>query len=210
MADYRSDEEQVELLQRWWRDNGTSLLISIAVVVAGVIGWRAWQDSRADAAMQAAALYANFTQALAADDAESRETARFVAEQLRAEHGDSGYALLAALQLARRALEDGDLVTAQAELRSVIDADATPTLTALARVRLARVLYEQDRLDDALAELARVDDPGLAVEAGELRGDILLAKGDVAGAEAAYAAALQAAGEPGSRPLLKQKLDALR
>ncbi len=209
MADYRSDEEQIELLRRWWRENGTSLLIAIAVVVAGVIGWRSWQASRSTEQAEAAKAYESLVQALASEDAEARETARYLADQLTAEHPDSGYTLLAALQLAHQAVQDGNYVTAQAELERVVDADVQPALTELARLRLARVHYQQDRLDDALGQLARVTQPGLTALARELEGDVRNAQGDPDAARAAYRAALAALEDPDGHPYLKQKLNSV-
>lgn len=209
MADYRSDEEQIELLRRWWRENGTGLLITIAVVVAGVIGWRSWQASKAEDQAEAAQIYESLVQALASDDSEAQETARYLADQLTAEHGDSGYVSLAALQLAAHAVKEGNYVTAEAELQRVIEADSQAALTELARLRLARVHYQQDRLDDALADLTQVTHPGLTALARELEGDVRKAQGDIDAAKVAYSAALAALDNPDEHPYLKQKLNAV-
>ena len=46
MEDYRTEEEQIEALKRWWSENGKSIVIGIALAGASVFGWRAWQDQQ--------------------------------------------------------------------------------------------------------------------------------------------------------------------
>ena len=43
MESYRTEEEQVEALRRWWNENGRSTLFVIVVVLAGTFGWQGWQ-----------------------------------------------------------------------------------------------------------------------------------------------------------------------
>jgi len=46
MAELRTDEEQVEAIKQWWKNNGSSLLIGIGAALAIAFGWQAWQTSR--------------------------------------------------------------------------------------------------------------------------------------------------------------------
>ena len=45
MAELRSEEEQLDAIKRWWKSNGTSLIIGVVVAAAGVFAWKAWQNS---------------------------------------------------------------------------------------------------------------------------------------------------------------------
>ena len=38
MTDLRTDEEQAEIIKKWWSENGTSLVSTVAVAIAGVVG----------------------------------------------------------------------------------------------------------------------------------------------------------------------------
>ena len=42
MAELRTEEEQLEAIKRWWKENGTSLIAGVAIAAAGVFGWNAW------------------------------------------------------------------------------------------------------------------------------------------------------------------------
>ena len=43
MADHLTDEEQVEALKKWWRENGKSVVGGVVLGLALVGGWRGWQ-----------------------------------------------------------------------------------------------------------------------------------------------------------------------
>ena len=43
---YRTEEEQVEALKAWWRENGKSTVVAIAMAVMGVFGWQGWQKQQ--------------------------------------------------------------------------------------------------------------------------------------------------------------------
>ncbi len=75
-----------------------------------------------------------------------------------------------------------------------------PQLRLLARVRIARVQITENNADAALKTLEGAEPGGFAARFDEVRGDALLAKGDRAGALAAWRKAEAAAGGKGDRP----------
>lgn len=82
------------------------------------------------------------------------------------------------------------------------DAALKPLLT----FRVARLQAEQGQFDDALTQLTSIQEKSWAGRVAELRGDILMRKGDSAAAYAAYTEAQQA--EDASQTL-QMKLDDL-
>ncbi|HNJ74765.1 MAG TPA: tetratricopeptide repeat protein, partial [Pseudomonadales bacterium] len=79
---------------------------------------------------------------------------------------------------------------------------------AISRLRLAQLKLAQKQFDAALAQLDLVSDGAFEVREAELRGDVLMAKGDAAGAVAAYTRALAAtAVDDPLRGLTEMKLD---
>ena len=94
MAEYLSDEEQVEALKRWWKENGTSIIAGLVIGLGGVFGWQAWgnyQDRTGKAASQ------SFNQMLNAVTLGDLESSGKQAELLRLEHEGTNYAIFAAL-----------------------------------------------------------------------------------------------------------------
>ena len=39
-----SDEEQLEVLKNWWKENGQSIVIAIALAFFGIFGLQAWNE----------------------------------------------------------------------------------------------------------------------------------------------------------------------
>jgi predicted negative regulator of RcsB-dependent stress response len=70
-------------------------------------------------------------------------------------------------------------------------------LRQVARLRLARVLIDQGKPDDAIKLLSEATPGSFAGRYHEVHGDALYAKKDVSGAIAEYKAALDAADEGG-------------
>jgi len=101
VADYLTDEEQLDRLKNWWQENGTSMVVAAVLAVGGIAGWR-WYDSAQVTQMQAASeAYESFL--AATGDARTEMAAR-----LDAEFGETSYATFALLHQARGAAESGE------------------------------------------------------------------------------------------------------
>lgn len=209
-----SEEEQVERLRKWWAENGVSLVISIVIGVAALMGWRHWQGWEKQEAAAASAVYETMMNAVqrarsAPDSTADAELARLRAEELIAQYPNSTYAGFARLLLARLAVEAGDLAGAEAQLQAVLDAPATDELGLTARVRLARVLVQSGELDRAYALVAEPVADAFKAQALEIQGDVLRRQDDIAGARDAYSAALELMDASEYRELVQMKLDDL-
>ncbi len=215
MDTYRTEDEQVEALKKWWKENGRSTILGIVVAVALAGGWRSWQSWQVDQSNSASEIYHSLLEAdaLAVNNESQRSTAVFLAGQLREEHARTGYGHLAALFLARYAAEAGSWEEAEAQLQWLLSKKPEAALATQARLRLAQVLLATERYDQALAQLKLEVAPGYEALAEELRGDILLAKGDSQAALSAFVAAqaIQAANRrAGSNVLLDMKIQHIR
>ncbi len=212
MEAYKTEEEQLEQLKNWFRENGRSLLLGGAVALALVFGWRGWQSHQTTQAETASAQFQNLLEAVrqleqAAPSAEQATTASTLADGLKRDFPKSAYAQLAALLKAQQAVTAGDLAQAEQELNWVLAQKPSVEIAALTRLRLARVLLADGKPDDALAQLRDGGSYAFAYE--QVRGDILQSKGDIAGARAAYERSKTLASamkEPMSDPLLDLKL----
>lgn len=208
MAEFRSDEEQFDLVRSWWKDNGTQLLWGLAIVAAIVAGYRAYTSHVEEQAALASTRYDQFVDAFGKTDEGAAATRDFVLTQLKDEHADSGYVALAVFFDTQRLVEAGDLAAARTALEALVASGVADSLKEVAHLRLARVQWALGDTDAALKSLDRVPSAGLGQISEELRGDILLGKGDRDGARAAYAKAVTAAGDA-VPVLLQMKLDDL-
>lgn len=209
MESYRTEEEQVEALKRWWQENGRSTLMAIVLALGLAFGWQGWQKSRENAAASASLLYQQMLQALSEETAASQTRGAELAETLKSDHPGSTYAQFAALYLARNAAGRGDAERAEAELRWAL-AKADGRLRELAQLRLAKVLAERGDTEGALAMLAPTPELELAAAYAVARGDVLLAAGRRDEARQAYEAAAGAISTDAPLPtMLADKLDYL-
>ena len=202
---YRTEEEQLSAIQRWWADHSKPVLAGVVFGLAGVFGWQGWQAKQARESLAASSLYA---QLLAAGD--SGQTAQddgrvAQAERIIDQHGSTAYANFSALLLAGWAVERGELSVAEDRLRWVLAHTSQQSLQAIARLRLARVYVSGGRLQEALQLLAVADSEGFASLYAELRGDIHALRGEIDAARVAWKEAQQSHPEDGS-VLLDMKL----
>ncbi|MDQ2068711.1 YfgM family protein [Natronospira bacteriovora] len=186
---FSSDEEALEAVKSWWKENGGYIIAGLVIGIALIAGWRFWQASLESEAREASGLYQRVAVAAQAGD---REQVMGFTEQLQNDFRRSAYASQASLRVASMAVQNSELDVAGEQLRWVIDNTRDRELEKLARVRLARVLVAGDRPDEALAVLD-IPEPGrFGPLFDELRGDAHYAKGDRSAARAAYGRALAA------------------
>ncbi|MFA5627315.1 MAG: tetratricopeptide repeat protein [Thiohalomonadaceae bacterium] len=207
MEVYRTEEEQVDALKDWWKENGRSVIIGALIALAAVFGWRYWQDTTRLNAESASTLYQQMLMQL--DGGEDRaviETAR----RIIAEHAKSTYAALASFSLAQQLVDQNDLDGAAAHLRWVMENSKLAELHLIAQLRLARVTLAQGRVDESLQLLAQINDKNSLALVEETKGDALLAKNDRGQALRAYQAAMAASADvPGKQQMLQMKIDDL-
>lgn len=192
--DLLDEHEQSERVRSWLRSNGAGILGGILLGLAVIGGWQWWQKQQHRQRAQAGERYQAALEALeGGDPAKARP-------QFAALKG-TPYEALAALALAKAQVEAGQRDAAIATLRAA-RADAG-SLEAVLVQRLARLLIDAGKPQEALALLAGADSRG----ALEIRGDAELAAGRREAARASYRKALASApeGSP-QRRLLELKL----
>jgi predicted negative regulator of RcsB-dependent stress response len=201
MSTYQTDEEQVEAIKKWWRENGRSVIGGIVLGFAVIGGWQFWQGyqrSQGEAASQV------FDAMRVAVRSGNLDRAIEDGKRLVGDFGGSAYAAFAGLELARISYERGEKAAARNHLRWVADSAPEPPLRELARLRLARLLYDIGDFDALRPLLAEKPLPAFAGEFAVVRGDLARAEGDAAAAQAAYLDALAAGVE--DEGLLRMKL----
>ena len=215
MDQYRTEEEQVEALRRWWNENGRSTIAAIIIALAAGFGWQSWKGYDQSLKEAASDSYQVLMQTLAQaeDSSEQRQAASNMAEQLKSDYSGSTYAQFAALHLARLAVADGDLAAAEAQLRWVLGrADKGSDMALVAQLRLGRVLASQGDTDQALAILAQGGEGAYQASYALARGDVLLGMGRQDEARQAYSQAMMLSAQSGGQVnmgMVEQKLQSL-
>lgn len=202
------EHEQSERVRNWLRENGVSILMGVVLALAGIFGWRQWQDYQGGQAALANEYYAAIQRELEADDVEA------AAEQFTAMRegvGEHAYLALAGMLLASSLAEAGEAERAAEIYGALLDAEKWAALEPLIRLRIALVETQLGRGEAALNRLegnAPVGYEGLWLET---RGDILFDLNRFGAAAEAYAAAVeQLRGEGRSFRQAETKLDAVQ
>lgn len=207
MAEDYNEEEQVEAIKKWWKENATSVIVGIILGLAILFGWRSWQSYTQSQAELASNSYEQVLSLLERGEfAKAKEVGGIVLSK----YNDTVYAALIALNLAQQDLKEGNSDACLARLQWVIDQNALPELVHVARLRKIRLLISQNKLADAKAEALVTPSGEFAMAYTELQGDIAFAEGLLDEARTAYTKVL--ASEALSREhkkLLQLKLDDL-
>jgi predicted negative regulator of RcsB-dependent stress response len=192
--DYLTDDEQLEQVKRVVAENWVWVLGGIVLGAALIFGYRYYDGYRNERALRAASQFGDMTSALERDD---RNKARQIAAVLVKDYPTSPYADQSQLVVARLYVDDGQLANAVVPLTQVMNNSKDAELRHIARLRLARVLIDQRKPDEAIKTLAEDSWGAFAGRAHEVRGDAFYAKNDVKSAVTEYKAALSG-GDAGS------------
>lgn len=207
MAYDLEEQEQLAELKAWWNKYGNFILTVVTVVLLGFAAYNGWQWYQREQAGQAAGIYDQLEKALAARDVDKVET---FSGMLASKYGGTAYAAMASLQAAKVQAEAGRMDKARDSLQWVIDKAQAPELKAIAQVRLAGVLLDEKKYDEALRAISGEAPPSQATAFLDRRGDILAAQKKTEEARAAYTDALaKADAQHPLRQIIQLKLDAL-
>ncbi|MCH7881649.1 MAG: tetratricopeptide repeat protein [Proteobacteria bacterium] len=201
-----TEEEQVENIKKWWKENGRSVIAGIVIGVGGLFSYRYWVDMKETEAERASS---HFTQMMESLEASDNASVSRQAEILIADYSTTEYAILARFALVRSFVESEEYILAQQQLEQIIGTAAQDPLGFLARKRLAAIQLQTASLEQALATLA-VDFPdAFRASVEELRGDIYARQGKIIEAADAYRKAQSGTPGPANANFLQQKLDDL-
>lgn len=201
------EQEQVDSLKAWWKENGLKLILAVvvaAVVVGSVLGWRWWQaKQQADAAQMFGEV---MKQASSNDPKRVDDAAAMVVNK----HGSTIYAVRAQLAAAQVNIEAKNTATAATQLQWVIDHGSDEGLPDVARLKLASLRLDEKKYDDAMKLLDAAHPESFDSMYLDLKGDVYSAQGKRDEARAAYQQAVAKADPKNSfRGLIQMKLDAV-
>ncbi|EME0894948.1 YfgM family protein [Vibrio parahaemolyticus] len=199
---YDTEEQQVEAIKDWWKENGKAVIIGAVVGLGGLFGWRYYQDTVIQASETASQSYTTAMNTLQEKGVDAQSDVQAFIESNEVKE----YSVLAVLQLAKAQVEAKDFAAALEQLKWAQSNTKDAALSPLISYRIARIETEMGNFDAANTELGKVTDTAWAGRIAELRGDIALRQGDKDAAYAAYTEAQQAAD---ASPTLQMKLDDL-
>lgn len=201
------EQEQVDALKAWWKDNGKWVLGVVTVALLAYAGSQFWQRHQDSQAVEAGKLFAEVQKQVASGDPKRVNDA---AAALVDQYGGSAYAPRAQLLAVQANVQARDLARAKTQLQWVIEHAAETGLQDTARLKLASILLDEKNYDEAMKQLNATHPDSFTGLYSDLKGDVLSAQGKTDEARVAYQAALDKL-DAGStyRNLVQLKLDGL-
>ncbi len=199
---YDTEEQQVEQIKEWFKENGKPVVAGLVICLGGIFGWRFYQDSVIEAQEAASKAYTATMTSLQNQGADAQSAVQSFIDANK----DTEYSVLAALQLAKVQVEAGQLDQAIEQLSWAKGATKDDALSTVINYRLARLHAEKQDYQVALDTLKSITDESWQGRVAELRGDILLRQGDK---DAAYIAYTEAQQDKDASQALQMKLDDL-
>ena len=119
MADsFDSEQEQLDAVKAWWKENGRVITIGLVLGLGGVFGWSYWQSYATAKAESASLIYAEMINwASVKNYSQSNE----LADNLMRDYPDSGYATFGGLVRASNAFAQNHPDEARGYLQWVIE-----------------------------------------------------------------------------------------
>ena len=201
------EQEQVDALKAWWKENGKWVVGVLVVGLLGFAGMQYWKSHQASQAAEAAKLYSEVMKQTETNDAKRIGDA---ADALVSRYGSSAYAPRAQLVAAQASLQARDVAHAKVQLQWVIEHAGESGLQDTARLKLASVLLDEKKYDEALKQLDAAHPESFTGLYADLKGDVLSAQGKTEEARAAYQQAYDKTdAQSVYRNLIQLKMDGL-
>lgn len=209
MATYDLEEqEKIDGLKSWWEVYGTLAIIIVATFIVGIFGTQAWkyyQKQQTDQAVE------SFISLQGIEESGNSEKIRDAASLLMEGFPGSGYASRAALISARASIDAKDIKNARNQLQWVLVNSEETELKDITRLRLAGLLLDEKKHDEALKLLESKHNEHFDSLYGDLKGDIYADKGNITEARVAYKMAMSKIDKKETRyKIIQMKLDALK
>lgn len=202
--DFETEEQQVEALKKWWKENASTVIAGVILGIAVIVGVRFYSQYKIQHAEEAGAIFysmINLADSDLATDVQQKVDTLFNS------YADTPYASMSALMAAKQQLKKGDFDNAIKNLQWIVDHSSQTELQHIARLRLMRILFANNNIDKAL-QLSQVDYPqSYAAMYEELKGDLYVAQGDYEQARMAYNKAILNAGAQASQWLRLKRDD---
>ncbi|MDB5998909.1 MAG: hypothetical protein JWP52_608, partial [Rhizobacter sp.] len=177
------EQEQIDQLKAFWQRYGNLITWVVIAALAAYAAWTGWNWWQRDQAIKASAMYSALDEAVRASDV---DRATQVFSDLKERYPNTPFAEQAALQAAKLQADKGKLDAARASLAWASDNALETEYRTIARLRLAGLLLDEKKYDEALKQLDGATAEGFAALVNDRRGDVLLAQGKKDEAKAAY------------------------
>lgn len=178
------EQEQLDQLKAFWKQYGNLVTWVLVLALGGYAAWNGWNLYQRDQGAKAGALYDELDRA--AQEGDSDRATRIFGD-MKERYPRATFTQQAGLIAARVAAEKAQYDASIASLSWVADQAGEAEYRSIARLRLAGLLLDTKKYEEALKQLDAIDGGAeFAALAADRRGDVLLTQGKNVEAQAAY------------------------
>lgn len=187
MANYETDEETLDALKAWWKENGTSVIGGLVVGISAIVGFKQWGNYQEQQSQSASSLYQAMNELKA-----NKKNDEFYASgsEIILEYSSTPYSSLAAFAMAKNYIDEKKYSNAIDKLDWILSNSNDDGLKHIARIRLTRLLLIENKNDRALELVKSATSESFKSDYSELLGDVYVATEKYALAKEAYKSAL--------------------
>jgi len=201
------EQEQLDAIKVWWKDNRNWLVTVLSIVLVAYAAFSYWKNYQGKQAAEASILYAEVLKQVASNDPKRINDSVAV---LVEKYGRTAYAPRAQLLAVQANLQAKDFTRAKSQLEWVIGHASESGLQDTARLKLASILLDEKKYDEAMKQLDATHPDAFVGLFSDLKGDVLAAQGKIEDARAAYKLAYDKMDNKSAyRNLIQLKLDGL-
>lgn len=200
---YETEEQQVEAIKQFWKENGIAIILGAVIGFGALFGWNYYQDHKVKQGELASMAYSEILSLVDQDLADDTELVSKV-EAIRTDHASSSYASLASLAMAEHYANDKKFAEAAEQLKWVVD-QSNDTFESVAQLRLARIQLQLEQYDDAIATAEAIDEQAYRSNALLVKAESLITQGKTEEAKSVLIEARDA-GSGAVSPLLQMRI----
>ncbi|VEJ08601.1 YfgM family protein [Actinobacillus delphinicola] len=183
MAYSIEEEQDLDQLKRWWRENYKAIIAVVIIALIAVFGWRYWKNYQMSQSIQQSMQY----EALIVSDNATNKQAFEVFTQ---ENKGSTYSEFALLERAKDEVAAQHFGQAETLLQQAVNQAKDNVIKDIATLRLAAVQYQLKQYDRALKSLQGVQSNVWQGQKLQLQANIELAQGNKEAAKKDFQQAL--------------------
>lgn len=177
------EQEQLDQLKAFWNEYGNLMTTVLVLVVGAYLAWLGWNAWQRDQGAKAGSMYDELDRAAQAGDA---ARANSIFGDMKERYPRTTFTGQGGLLAAKVAADKGQADVARADLAWVAESASEGSYRSVARLRMAGILLDEKKYDDALKQLDGIDESEFAALVADRRGDILAAQGKIDEARASY------------------------
>ena len=183
---YETEEEQIDAIKRWWKENGKSIVLGFVLGIGGIGGFRYWQSNVEEQA-KIGSMHFEEVVALSVKDKKEFDVKL---DEVKTQHSGKSYADLSAFVAAKKLVDEKDYKAAKQQLEWIVQNSSHKSFEHVARIRLVKIMLQLNETKEALDLIKDLKSTGFESTYAELRGDVYAALHEYAKSKAEYQVAL--------------------